>query len=90
MNNPTRSTVTPSTSRFAITRSRAARLVIGCALLLTFSCGAYAKTAKWEYQVVNAGFNNRQLEALLNTNGAQGWELVQINAKGIAIFKRQR
>jgi hypothetical protein len=90
MNNPTRSTVTPSTSRFAIARSRAARLVIGCALLLTFTCGAYAKAPKWEYLVVSAGLSNRPLAALLNTHGAEGWELVQINVKGIAIFKRRR
>lgn len=66
---------------------------MGCAIaiLCTGSVQAAApKVVVWEYRVVNAGMDNRQLEALLNSNGAAGWELVQINARGVAIFKRPK
>lgn len=71
-------------------RHRFIGLFAGCAFALLFACGADARPLKWEYRVVNAGLNNRQLESLLNSNGAEGWELVQITAKGVAIFKRRK
>ena len=45
---------------------------------------------KWEYTVIPAGYATRQLQNLLNSYGAEGWELVQINVHGVAIFKRQK
>jgi hypothetical protein len=65
-------------------------LLIGCSLLLIFTCGAEAKGPRWEYRVESAKLNNRQLEALLNRKAAEGWELVQVNDRGIAIFRRLR
>ncbi|MDD5198564.1 MAG: DUF4177 domain-containing protein [Terrimicrobiaceae bacterium] len=67
-----------------------ASLFAGCVFTLLFACGANAGSVKWEYRVLNAGLHNRQLESLLNSNGAEGWELVQINAKGVAILKRRK
>lgn len=49
---------------------------------------AEAKAPKWEYLVVNAGLKNRNLEQMLNEHGAQGWELVAVTRKQVAIFKR--
>ncbi len=78
-----------SNSKPVIPRRQGLALLAGCAIFLALPCGAYAKS-KWEYRVVNANMLNRQLENLLNTNGAQGWELVQINSAGVAIFKRRK
>ena len=47
-----------------------------------------ARTPKWEYLVVNAGLQNRNLEQMLNARGADGWELVALTRKDVAIFKR--
>jgi len=66
------------------------RLLAGFAFILLLTCAADARPPVWEYRVVNAHFDNRQLESLLNSNGAEGWELVQISAKGVAVFKRQK
>ncbi len=63
------------------------RILAGCAIVLFCGSALQAKTPQWEYRVVNAATNNRTLETLLNTNGAQGWELVQVD-RGVAIFKR--
>ena len=51
---------------------------------------AEAKAPKWEYLVVNAGLKNRNLEQMLNARGAEGWELVALTRKDVAIFKRAR
>lgn len=54
-----------------------------------FLCApTHAGSTKWEYTAVSAHLNNRNLEALLNSYAAQGWELVQITNSGVAIFKR--
>lgn len=50
---------------------------------------AEARTPGWEYLVVNAALNNRNLEQLLNARGAEGWELVALTRKDVAIFKRR-
>lgn len=47
-----------------------------------------ARSPKWEYLVVNAGLKNRNLQQLLDTHGAQGWELVTFTRKDVAVFKR--
>lgn len=65
-------------------------LFAGFACILLFTCAADARPVKWEYRVIHAHFDNRQLENLLNSQGMEGWELVQINTKGVAIFKRQK
>jgi hypothetical protein len=49
---------------------------------------AEARTPKWEYLVVSAGLKNRNLEQMLNAQGALGWELVALTRKDVAIFKR--
>ncbi len=49
---------------------------------------AEARTPKWEYMVVSAALNNRSLEQMLNARGAEGWELVALTRKDVAIFKR--
>lgn len=70
---------------------RGSRFLAVAALVAFFACSAEAgRPVKWEYRVVNAGLANRLLENLLNANGAEGWELVQISAKGVAVFKRQK
>lgn len=51
---------------------------------------AEARTPKWEYLVVSAGLQNRNLEQMLNARGAEGWELVAFTRKDVAIFKRAR
>ena len=50
---------------------------------------AEARAPKWEYAVVSAGLNNRNLEQMLNARGAEGWELVALTRKDVAIFKRE-
>lgn len=49
---------------------------------------AEARTPKWEYLVVSAALKNRPLEQMLNARGAEGWELVVLTRKDVAIFKR--
>ena len=51
---------------------------------------AEAKAPKWDYLVVSAGLNNRNLEQMLNERGAEGWELVAFTRKDVAVFKRAR
>jgi hypothetical protein len=51
-------------------------------------CVAEARPVKWEYVVVSAALNNRNLEQMLNARGAEGWELVALTRKDVAIFKR--
>ena len=50
---------------------------------------AEARTPKWEYLVVSAGLQNRNLEQMLNARGAEGWELVAFTRKDVAVFKRK-
>ena len=66
------------------------RVLMGCSMVLLFATGLEAKQIVWEYRVISVNTSVRALEATLNENGAQGWELVEINAKGVAIFKRQK
>ena len=47
-----------------------------------------ARTPKWEYLVVSAALNNRNLEQMLNARGLDGWELVGFTRKDVAVFKR--
>jgi len=63
------------------------RFLAACAIVMLCGSGLQAKTPQWEYRVVSAATNNRTLETLLNSNGAQGWELVQVD-RGVVIFKR--
>ncbi len=49
---------------------------------------AEARPPKWEYLVVTAALKNRNLEQMLNAQGAQGWELVALTRRDVAIFKR--
>lgn len=56
--------------------------------LLGFLSTAEAGPRKWEYMVVGAALNNRNLEQVLNARGAEGWELVALTRKDVAIFKR--
>lgn len=65
-------------------------LLAAAALLLASLGGAQAQTSRWEYLVVSAKLNNRLLERMLNDHAIQGWELVQITDRGIAIFKRKK
>jgi hypothetical protein len=51
-------------------------------------CAAEARPAKWEYVVVSAALNNRNLEQMLNARGAEGWELITLTRKDVAILKR--
>lgn len=57
-------------------------------LFFAFLCSAEAGPRKWEYMVVSAALNNRNLEQALNARGAEGWELVAFTRKDVAIFKR--
>ena len=57
--------------------------------LLTFAAAAQAQSLKWDYLVVNAALNNRNLEQVLNARGAEGWELVAFTRKDVAVFKRK-
>jgi Domain of unknown function (DUF4177) len=66
------------------------RVLMGCSMVLLFATGLEAKQIVWEYRVISVNTSIRALEATLNENGAQGWELVEINTKGVAIFKRQK
>ena len=50
---------------------------------------AEAQSPKWEYLVISAALNNRNLEQLLNARGAEGWELVTFTRKDVAVFKRK-
>ncbi len=50
---------------------------------------AEAQSPKWDYLVVSAALKNRNLEQMLNARGAEGWELVALTRKDVAIFKRK-
>jgi len=65
------------------------RNVVLLAVCLASVGVAEARTPNWDYLVVNAGLNNRNLEQMLNARGAEGWELVAFTRKDVAIFKRK-
>jgi len=70
-------------------RRRPVAFVVSLLTASLFLCApTHAGTARWEYTAVSAHLNNRNLEALLNSYAAQGWELVQVTNSGVAIFKR--
>ncbi len=62
--------------------------VLLSAVLLTASPVEAQTVVQFEYLVVNAQLANRDLQNLLNARGQEGWELVQINARGVAVLKR--
>lgn len=64
--------------------------VLVLAACFSFSTVAEAKPPKWEYIVVPAVLHTRNLERMLNEQGAQGWELVALTRQDVAIFKRAR
>ncbi len=66
------------------------RVLMGCSMVLLFATGLEAKPIVWEYRVITVNTTPRVLEATLNANGAEGWELVEINTKGVAVFKRPK
>jgi len=80
----------PSHLPFVPSFRRVVPLFAAATLLLVSVGGAEAQTARWEYLVVSAKLHNRVLEQMLNDRAAQGWELVQITDRGIAIFKRKK
>jgi hypothetical protein len=79
-----------SSLRLASGKNAGIRILMGCSMVLLFSTGLEAKPMVWEYRVVTVNTTPRILEATLNENGAQGWELVEITTKGVAIFKRPK
>jgi len=58
-------------------------------LCLVSISAAQAQSAKWEYLVISAALQNRNLEQMLNARGAEGWELVAFTRKDVAVFKRK-
>ncbi len=81
---------TPFLLSFVPSFRRVMPLLAAATVLLVSVGGAEAQTARWEYAVVNAKLTNRVLEQMLNDRAVQGWELVQITDRGIAIFKRKK
>lgn len=65
-------------------------VLAACAFFLVPINRAEAQTVRWEYRVVSAKLNSRLLEQMLNNQAAQGWELVQITDRGMAIFKKKK
>jgi hypothetical protein len=57
-------------------------------VMMALSSPGEARSPKWEYLVVSAGLKNRNLELMLNERGAEGWELVALTRKDVAVFKR--
>jgi len=64
--------------------------VLVMAACFSLSSVAEARPPKWEYTVVPAALHNRNLERMLNEQGALGWELVALTRQDVAIFKRQK
>ena len=67
-----------------ISKSSACSFVFLCLL-----SAAGAQSPKWEYLAASAALKNRNLEQFLNARGAEGWELVALTRKDVAIFKRK-
>jgi hypothetical protein len=82
---PISALMNPSAGKNAVVR-----LLMGCSMVLLFSTDLEAKQTVWEYRVITVNTTPRILEATLNENGEQGWELVEINSKGVAVFKRPK
>ena len=61
---------------------------LAAGLFLGLSPLAEARTPKWEYLVVSAALNNRNLGEMLSARGSDGWELVGFTRKDVAVFKR--
>jgi hypothetical protein len=61
---------------------------VAAGLFLGLSPLAEARTPKWEYLVVSAALNNRNLGEMLSARGLDGWELVGFTRKDVAVFKR--
>ncbi len=64
-------------------------MVLAAVFLLAPAPAAQAAPPKWEYLVVTAALQNRPLEQMLNARGSEGWELVALTRKDVAIFKRR-
>lgn len=79
-----------SSLNLASSKNAGVRILMGCSMVLLFATGLEAKQIVWEYRVISVSNSQRALESTLNENGAQGWELVSINPKNVAIFKRQK
>jgi hypothetical protein len=62
--------------------------LLALVLLLATADPLTAQTPRWEYQVVSAKLKNRPLAEMLNSRGAEGWELVALTRGDVAIFKR--
>ncbi|MBJ7390925.1 MAG: hypothetical protein JHC85_05115 [Chthoniobacterales bacterium] len=62
--------------------------IVAAGLFLGLSPLAEARTPKWEYLVVSAALNNRNLGEMLSARGLDGWELVGFTRKDVAVFKR--
>ncbi len=84
MNPPTR-----SIRKSLFSRNRYLGLLAAGTCVLLFSGAAQAGVV-WEYKVVDANLHNRQLETMLNAQGAGGWELVLITRQGVAVFKHRK
>lgn len=73
---------------------RASCAAVFMATALALACLPAVARDKFQYLVVDLAKADAgtptQLEALLNRLGADGWELVQSNAAGVAIFKREK
>lgn len=63
--------------------------LVFAAVIFSAPDAAQAQSPKWEYLVVNAALNNRNLEQMLDARGAEGWELVAFTRKDVAVFKRK-
>ena len=61
---------------------------LAAGLFLGLSQLAEARTPKWEYLVVSAALNNRNLGEMLSARGLDGWDLVGFTRKDVAVFKR--
>lgn len=68
--------------------SRMNSVTVLAVLFFAMASLAEARTPKWEYLVVSAALNNRNLEQMLNARGLDGWELVGFTRKDVAVFKR--
>ena len=64
--------------------------VLVIAACFSFTSVAEARPPKWDYLVVPAALHNRNLERMLNEQGALGWELVALTRQDVAIFKRPK
>ncbi|HEV2839724.1 MAG TPA: DUF4177 domain-containing protein [Chthoniobacterales bacterium] len=73
------------------------RPIAAVALAIVLSTSSAQAAPKFDYMVVSVQRTLKsgveaaiELADLLNEHGAQGWELIQIDGQGRAIFKRAR